>query len=78
MTPELHAAVMALTPAEKYQLIDDIQASIPDDHDEPWADALLAELERRTALSAADPSRLLTWEQVKANILARHAARHGR
>lgn len=73
MTPELRAAVMALSPAEKYQLIDDIQASIPEDHDEPWADALYAEIERRMALTDADPSRLVSWEDVKARILARHA-----
>lgn len=73
MTPELHAAVMALTPAEKWRLIDDIQTSIPADHDEPWADALYAELERRSALSDADPSRLIPWEEAKARIQARHA-----
>jgi putative addiction module component (TIGR02574 family) len=73
MTPELHAAVMALSPAEKYRLIDVIQASIPEDANEPWADALYAELERRTALSDADPSRLIPWDVVKARILARHA-----
>lgn len=73
MTPELHAAVMALTPAEKYQLIDDIQISIPEDAAEPWADALYAEIQRRMERLRANPETALTWEQVKANILARHA-----
>ena len=72
MTPELHAAVMALPVADKWKLIEDLDESLAEAGYEPPAE-LVAEVERRAAAFAADPSGGMTIDEVLAQAHAQHA-----
>lgn len=62
----------ALSPGDRFALAQALWDSVHDTLDEePIAPAVRAELERRAALSDADPSRGTPWEDVRAAARAR-------
>ena len=63
MTPELHAAVMALPDAEKWRLVEELDESLHVAGYDPPPE-LVAEVDRRAAALAADPSRAVTWDEM--------------
>lgn len=65
MTPELLDTVMALSPAEKWELIHflwDLESDTA--AAEPLSPDLIAELDRRMTRLAADPSTGASWDEV--------------
>ena len=71
MTPELIDTVLALSPEDRQVLADVLLDSLVE-HDPPTPE-LIAELDRRTALSEADPSRLIPGDVFMARLRARYA-----
>ena len=67
-------ALAALTPAEKLQLIEKLWEELSATPEEiPVPQWQLDELDRRSAEYAKNPSSGIPWEEVKRNILSRHA-----
>ena len=65
MTPELEAKLMALSPSEKWEVVHLIWDSEADASvDEPLSPELTAELDRRMARLAADPTSGVSWDEV--------------
>jgi putative addiction module component (TIGR02574 family) len=61
-----------MTTAERILYVQDLWDRIADHPaDVEVTDAWRAELDRRLAAHRADPSAVIPWEQVKANLLAR-------
>lgn len=71
MTPELLNTVLALSPGDRQHLADVLLDSLVE-HEPPTPEQI-AEIERRAALSAADPSRLIPGDEFMARLRARHA-----
>ncbi len=67
-------ALAALTPAEKLQLIEKLWEELSATPEEiPVPQWQLDELDRGSAEYAKNPSSGIPWEEVKRNILSRHA-----
>jgi putative addiction module component (TIGR02574 family) len=66
--PSLHELGLdALSPADRFALAQALWDSVNDSLDElPIDPAVRAELEQRSALADADPSRGTPWEEVRA------------
>ena len=60
-----------LTLEQRLQLVNDIWESIADEHGIPLTPEQVKELERRIARHEANPGLGSSWEDVKAQILAR-------
>jgi putative addiction module component (TIGR02574 family) len=75
MSPTLQQfGLDALSPSDRLALAQALWDSVHDIVDEaPIASEVRAELERRAALSDADPSRGIPWEAVRAAARARWA-----
>lgn len=73
MPPTLQQlGVDTLSPGDRFALAQALWDSVHDSLDaEPIAPEVRAELERRVALSDADPSRGVPWEEVHATARAR-------
>jgi putative addiction module component (TIGR02574 family) len=72
MTRELLNELLKLSPAERFELAQDLWDSVePGDMPPPTAEQI-QEAERRYAELERDPGKGLTWEEVKARLLARY------
>jgi putative addiction module component (TIGR02574 family) len=68
------ALVFQLSRVEKLQLMEELWDSIAkEESQQPLAQWKTDELNRREEAFRKDPSTALSWEQVKASILRRHA-----
>ena len=74
MTPELRAAVMALTVEEKLELVQDLWDSIAEQDAPPLSAAQLEELERRWKKHLENPGLAIPGEE----FFRRLEARYGR
>ena len=72
MTTELEVSLSALSADDKRRVIELLADQLDAGEDEQPSDEFLAELERRSAASKVDPSRLVKWEDVKARLLAKY------
>lgn len=70
MTPELLDTVLALSPEDRQHLADILLDSLIE-HEPPTPEQI-AEVERRAAASAADPSRLIPGDVFMARLRARY------
>jgi putative addiction module component (TIGR02574 family) len=70
MNKALRDQVMQLTPAERVELAHE---SVPVDHEElpPVTAAQLAEAKRRLAEHRRDPSKAVSWDEVRARLRSR-------
>jgi putative addiction module component (TIGR02574 family) len=69
-----HATIFQLSRAEKLQLIEELWDSLAqEESQQPLAKWKIDELNRREEAFQKDPSAALSWEQVEASILRRHA-----
>ncbi|MBI3769923.1 MAG: addiction module protein [Deltaproteobacteria bacterium] len=66
---------LSLPEKERLDLASEIIASVDGPADADWADAWLAELERRTRAAKTRGTEAAEWDEVRARILARLAAR---
>ena len=73
MSKALRDQVMQLTPAERLELAHDLWESVPADHEElpPVTAAQLAEAKRRLAEYHRDPSKAVSWDEVRARLRSR-------
>lgn len=68
------APIFQLSRVEKLQLMEELWDSIAqEESQQPLAQWKIEELNRREEAFQKDPSTALSWEQVKASILRRHA-----
>ena len=68
------APIFQLSRVEKLQLMEELWDSIAqEESQQPLAQWKIEELNRRKEAFQKDPSTALSWEQVKASILRRHA-----
>ena len=76
MTPSLEAlGIDKLSVEEKYELVDAILESIPEDQGEvELTEAQMRELDRRRAEHEADPSSAIPWEEVEARLISKYGA----
>ena len=73
MSPEL-APILHLSREEKLRLVEELWDSITQEESlQPLAQWKIDELNRRGEAYQKDPSTALSWEDVKASILGRHA-----
>ena len=73
MSPEL-APILQLSREEKLQLVEELWDSIvQEESQQPLAQWKIDELMRREEAYQKDPSTALSWDEVKASILKRHA-----
>ena len=73
MSPEL-APILKLSREEKLQIVEELWDSIAqEESQQPLAQWKIDELNRRDEAYQKDPSTALSWEEVKASILRRHA-----
>jgi putative addiction module component (TIGR02574 family) len=72
MTPELRAALFALSVEEKLELIGELWDSIDEESLPPPPQWQIDELARREAYLRENPTSLRTWEQVLERIRNRH------
>ena len=71
MIAESYPQINALPASQKLLLASELwDSALAEDLDIPASEALLAELDRRHAEYLADPSKVTTWEDAKARILA--------
>ena len=75
---ELLEAALALSPEERWRLVEELTASLPSDFangeiEQAW----LAEIERRSGEIDAGTAELLEWSEVRARIAERRARRAG-
>jgi putative addiction module component (TIGR02574 family) len=68
---ELWSELMKLTPAERFELAQDLWDSIGEQELPPLSDEEKEELDRRYAEHLRDPGSALKWEDVKARLLDR-------
>jgi putative addiction module component (TIGR02574 family) len=64
---KLQEEIGSLSTAEKFELLDVLWESIEAD-ESPITDAQRTELDRRVARYEQNPSNVVPWEQVKANL----------
>jgi putative addiction module component (TIGR02574 family) len=69
---ELWAELMELSPEERIELVQDLWDSIAPRELPPLTLEQREELDRRYTEHLRDPSRALTWEDVKARLSARY------
>ena len=68
----LRDQIGTLSPDEKLDLLDELWQSLNDELDAlPLTDAQRAELDHRIALYECNPSDVIPWAQVKANLFKR-------
>lgn len=68
------AAIFQLSRQERLQLVEELWDSIAQEESlQPLAQWKIDELIRREEAYQKDPSTALSWEEVKASILSRHA-----
>jgi putative addiction module component (TIGR02574 family) len=67
----LLANLLKLTPAERIQLAQDLWDSIAPEDMPPLTSEQIEEIDRRLVEHDRDPSRTLTWEEVRACLWAR-------
>ena len=73
MSPEL-APILKLSREEKLQIVEELWDSIAqEESQQPLAQWKIDELNRRDEAYQKDPSTAISWEEVKASILRRHA-----
>ncbi len=61
-----------LSPSERMQLVEEILDSLDDVRESyPLTEAMRCELDRRLAVLEADPSKVSSWEDAEARVLAR-------
>ena len=61
-----------LSPSERMQLVEEILDSLDDVRESyPLTEAMRCELDRRLAVLEADPSKVSSWEEAEARVLAR-------
>lgn len=70
---EILAELMKLDPEERMQVAEELWESVANEPDSPFAlsDEKLAEIKRRDAELEADPSIGISWEAVRARLLAK-------
>jgi putative addiction module component (TIGR02574 family) len=71
MNKALLTELLELTPAERIQLAEDLWDSIEPGELPPLTQEQQREIERRIADHARDPSRVSSWDDVKARLWAR-------
>lgn len=67
----VRTAAAALPVADRLRLIDDLAASVPDDHPPTLSDEWLAEIERRSAEIDAGNVTTDSWQEVRQRLLHR-------
>jgi putative addiction module component (TIGR02574 family) len=71
MRRELLAELLALSPAQRIELIGDLWDSLNPDDLPPLTDDQIDELERELAAHRANPDGALSWEEVRAELRSR-------
>jgi putative addiction module component (TIGR02574 family) len=75
---EILEAALKLAPEERWQLIQDLGASLPDDFVSSEVEqAWLAEIDRRSSEIDAGTAELVDWSEVRERIAQRRARRAG-
>ena len=72
MNKSLLNELLALTPAERIELAEDLWDSIEPEQMPPLTEEQKQEIERRYAAYVHDPGRGSDWKDVKARLLARY------
>ncbi len=67
----VRSAAAELSVADQLRLIDDLVASIPDDHPPSLSEEWLAELERRSAEIDSGSARTESWSDVRQRLMHR-------
>jgi len=72
MTKPQLSELLELSPAERLQLAEDLWDSVKPEEMPPLTTEQMQEIERRYEELVCDPEKGVTWDEIKAKILARY------